>query len=266
MVQTSNIILLVGKSGTGKTTVAEIAEKRFGKKQVISHTTRPRRYEEETGHYFVTPEEFDGIRDDLVAYTKFDGNEYGATQQVVDQSDIYVIDPDGVRYFLNTYSGIKKPVCVILTADEETCARRMLRRGDAQADVRRRIKHDETAFSDLDFDCLTVKVDVSRVDAESVAEALVRSFLMDSALADTTIPGKCAGILYRISRSIYKPGTRIRVMEMNDPYNPVPHDTTATVETVDGMGQLWCSWDDVSCGLAVIPGIDLIEIIEEACK
>ena len=55
--------------------------------------------------------------------------------------------------------------------------------------------------------------------------------------------------------------TRIRIIKMDDPYHPVPAGTTGIVERIDGAGQLWCKWDGVQSGLAVIPEVDEFEII-----
>lgn len=51
------IILLAGASGSGKTSVIELLEQRYGLKSVCSYTTREKRSENECGHIFVTEEE-----------------------------------------------------------------------------------------------------------------------------------------------------------------------------------------------------------------
>jgi len=80
-------------------------------KQVLSYTERPPRFEGEGGHTFVTPEEFDKLKN-LCAYTVFDGHRYGVPAEMVEVSDIYVIDPAGVAYMKEHYSG-KKGVKVV---------------------------------------------------------------------------------------------------------------------------------------------------------
>ena len=52
------IICIVGESGSGKTTIAEYIEREHGIKMMESYTDRPMRYPGETGHTFVTKEEF----------------------------------------------------------------------------------------------------------------------------------------------------------------------------------------------------------------
>lgn len=87
-----NIYLIVGPSGSGKTMVANRLEEKYRLKQVLSYTERPPRFEGEGGHTFVTPEEFDKL-ENLCAYTVFDGHRYGVPAEMVEVSDIYVIDP-----------------------------------------------------------------------------------------------------------------------------------------------------------------------------
>lgn len=58
----------------------------------------------------------------------------------------------------------------------------------------------------------------------------------------------------------YKPGTRIRLNYMEDPYAPVEPGSEGTVDFVDDAGQIHVNWD---CGrtLAIIPGEDSFEKI-----
>lgn len=55
-------------------------------------------------------------------------------------------------------------------------------------------------------------------------------------------------------------GDRIRIIELNDPYDNTYPGRTGTVEHIDSMGQLHGTWG----GLAVIPEADLYEIIKHA--
>ena len=113
----SKIILLIGRSGSGKSTVAQILAKKYGMKELKSYTTRKPRYENEYGHIFVSNEEFERIEDTerIVAYTKYNGNWYCATEGLVDDSDIYVIDINGALVFKDTYKGEKSPFIVYLS-------------------------------------------------------------------------------------------------------------------------------------------------------
>ena len=72
------IFLIIGCSGSGKTAITEKLEELYHLKSIQSYTTRPPRYDGETGHIFVSNEEFDELTD-YVAYTEFAGFRYCAT-------------------------------------------------------------------------------------------------------------------------------------------------------------------------------------------
>lgn len=141
-----NIYLIVGPSGSGKTMVANRLEEKYRLKQVLSYTERPPRFEGEGGHTFVTPEEFDKL-ENLCAYTVFDGHRYGVPAEMVEVSDIYVIDPAGVAYMKEHCSGKKGVKVIGLFAAEEVCKRRMRTRGDSKEAVSERVEHDRIAFA-----------------------------------------------------------------------------------------------------------------------
>ena len=55
-------------------------------------------------------------------------------------------------------------------------------------------------------------------------------------------------------------GKKIRMIEMNDPY-PIEPDTTGTITSVDGLGQIRVKWDNGRT-LSVIPEEDKFVIFE----
>jgi len=149
-----NIYLIVGKSGSGKSTIVHELCNKYNYKEVQSYTERPKRYEDEVGHIFITKEEFDRL-ENLCAYTVFNGNRYGVPSSMIDECDLYVIDTYGVKYMKEHYHGNKHiKVIGIYCSDnilEDTTIRknRMLNRGDSLDDTMTRLKNDEEAFKDL---------------------------------------------------------------------------------------------------------------------
>lgn len=140
------IVLIVGESGSGKSTICNLLTTRYGLKQVESYTTRPMRYEGESGHTFVDDAEFDAL-DNMCAYTVFDGYKYGATQEQVDNADLYVIDLDGVDYFMSHYKGRKIPMVVYIKTSMPTRVERMLKRGDTEGKIIERLSYDYVHFA-----------------------------------------------------------------------------------------------------------------------
>ena len=123
------IFLIVGCSGSGKTTITEQLEQKYGLKSIQSYTTRPKRSENEAGHIFVTDAEFDKLTD-MVAYTKFDNNQYCAITEQVENNDLYVIDPKGIEYFREHYHGNKGIKIIYIDSSLSTRYERMKKRAE----------------------------------------------------------------------------------------------------------------------------------------
>lgn len=60
----------------------------------------------------------------------------------------------------------------------------------------------------------------------------------------------------------YPEGTRIKLINMNDPWHPVEPGTEGTVKLVDDIGQIHMKWDNGRT-LALVPGQDEFEIIDK---
>ena len=131
----NKIILLCGKSGSGKTTIADQLEQ-HGLSVLQSYTTRPKRSPDETGHTFVTSDEFAQLKD-ICAFGKFGGYEYGTTREQVNQSDVYVIDAQGIEYFQKNYRGIKQPVVVYVRISPFRRLFRLLKRDGIKKGMKR---------------------------------------------------------------------------------------------------------------------------------
>ena len=64
-------------------------------------------------------------------------------------------------------------------------------------------------------------------------------------------------------KKIFKPGTRIKLEWMKDPY-ALPDGSLGTVDFVDDAGQIQMKWDNGS-SLALIYGVDVFRIIPSEC-
>ena len=137
------LILFVGQSGSGKTTIANELELAKEYKQVQSYTTRVPRYDGEVGHTFVSEEEFDKLGE-LVAYTEYNGSKYGVTADMLNECQLYVIDVPGVQTLLNKYQNKTRQIYIFyLKSTVTTRIDRMLERGDHDTAVLSRLHNDE---------------------------------------------------------------------------------------------------------------------------
>ena len=60
----------------------------------------------------------------------------------------------------------------------------------------------------------------------------------------------------------YPPGTRVILLNMNDPYSPVESGMRGTVQGVDDAGQILMKWDN-GRSLSIIPGEDSFRRLTE---
>lgn len=63
-------------------------------------------------------------------------------------------------------------------------------------------------------------------------------------------------------RKRYPAGTRVELLEMNDPYRVMPKGLKGTVTWVDDTGTIGVDWDNGS-SLGVVYGIDQCRVIDE---
>lgn len=138
----NTLFLFCGRSASGKTTIADTLEQKYGHKQVYSYCTRPPRYDGEIGHVFVSEDEFDNLGE-LVAYTEYNGFRYGTTAEQLDKCTIYVVDIPGIETLLQKYKTDRPIVIIYFDTTVYTRINRMLDRGDNDAAIISRLLQDE---------------------------------------------------------------------------------------------------------------------------
>jgi guanylate kinase len=177
------LFLFVGRSASGKTTVANMLVEKYGYKQVESYTTRLPRFDGETGHIFVPEEEFRNLGE-LAAYTFYNNNHYGTTFKQLEECDIYVIDVPGVETLLQ--KEISRPIVIIyFDTTVYTRINRMLDRGDGDMAIVSRLLQDEKDdwFKQLDqlawhyAHIINKNVQLYSINADSNKEDVLESVL-----------------------------------------------------------------------------------------
>lgn len=138
------LILIIGPTCSGKTTLAIAIRDIYGLKIAKSTTTRQPRFPGEDEYHFVTPEEFDSLT--LLEQTEYAGRKYGMTKDELEDSDIFVCDPNGVMSVRNAYKGIRLIFVVRLELDNMTRRARMKKRRMSDQDIHKRDVADYKAF------------------------------------------------------------------------------------------------------------------------
>lgn len=100
------LVLLVGETGCGKDTIAN----KLPYPKIVSYKTGPMRDTDTQGvtHHFISDEYMDDLEysNNIIAWTKTGNIRYCATEDQLDiDVSIYIINPDGVRWFKENYKG-----------------------------------------------------------------------------------------------------------------------------------------------------------------
>lgn len=149
------LFLFVGKSASGKTTIANMLEEN-GYSQIASYTTRPPRYEDEKEHTFISEEEYDKL-ENIMAETHYNGYRYCTTLEQIKDADIYVVDPPGVSTLIDNYDKVGRFIYVIyFNASVYNRVQRMLGRGDSDTQIVGRLLQDEQ------YDWLEALLDIDK--------------------------------------------------------------------------------------------------------
>ena len=148
------LIALLGRSGCGKSTIAERLNRKYGYAQAKSYTTRPMRDdpEDENTHTFITREQIADFEDDIVAYNEYNGNAYFVTRKMLEGCQIYVVDREGLIQLYKNYHD-KDILAIYIDCDSSIASRRMAERGDTDEQIMQRLQYDEKAFADCQELC-----------------------------------------------------------------------------------------------------------------
>lgn len=160
----NKLILLMGKSGAGKSTIEKILENEYGFKRAISTTTRvPRSNEIPFVDYYFVPKEVFEIyknRDEFLEISKYptDGvmNFYGIHKEdtTIDREDnVLVTERTGYEQLKRTV-GRENIISVYIDADFNTRADRYRKRDKNynEFDINDRAKRDDEMFKGIEND------------------------------------------------------------------------------------------------------------------
>lgn len=144
--------LFIGRTASGKSSIAKAVCVKMGLTQVISYTTRPMRKSEKNGsdHIFISEDEVYKYENDIAAYTEINGYKYFTTFEQIESSDVYVIDPIGVDN-LKIKCGDKYDfVEIYIRTPQKLAETRARMRGDKLKDFKERWVSENKQFTDYE--------------------------------------------------------------------------------------------------------------------
>jgi guanylate kinase len=145
-----HVWVLVGPSGTGKTTIARALVAEFPRlRRAVTCTTRPPREGEREGvdYYFVSEEQFDFLlaAGKLVEHTIYGGRRYGLPvdqfleAELAGESMLAVLDIQGVHHLREALGRERVRAVFLRSPSEAELTRRMRARGSEAGEIARRL-------------------------------------------------------------------------------------------------------------------------------
>lgn len=163
------LICIMGRTASGKDTLANKLCERTGLRQVISYTTRERRVNEGNTHIFVSEEEYQTLEDSgqIAAFTQIGPYKYCCTIEQLYNNDVYVIDPVGVQHLRELGLPNLRLVTVYVNVADDVRKERAInkRRDDRAVFMKRDIAEREqfrTMLRNADFDYSVSNLDIAK--------------------------------------------------------------------------------------------------------
>lgn len=163
------LLCLMGKTASGKDTLAQKLCERTGLRQVISYTTRERRTNEGDTHIFISNEEYQALEGSgqIAAFTQIGPYRYCCTIEQLYENDVYVIDPIGVQHLRELdLPNLRLVTVYVNTPDEIRKDRALNKRGDDRLTFMKRDMDERSQFREMlrnaDFDYAISNIDVAK--------------------------------------------------------------------------------------------------------
>lgn len=151
------IYLIVGNSGSGKTTQAKLLQKQCNFHKIITYTTRPKRINEKNhiDYHFINLDEFNNLKKEnkLIGITNFSNNYYAIPKCELNKyknskdNCILVIDLKGVKEIKKSFNALS----IYLKIDEKSMIERMKNRNEDNKIVEERINCKQNFDDFADF-------------------------------------------------------------------------------------------------------------------
>ena len=155
------LFCIMGRTCSGKTTLAKTVAATLHMKVLRSYTTRPMREgenEHTSDHIFISEDEVKLFQGKIAAYTEINGYKYFVTKDMIMEADIYVVDPNGYK-MLAEYVERKnmkiKLVPIYIDVDVANQERRYRARGNTRNEFWERYKSEAEQFDKFEEEMTT---------------------------------------------------------------------------------------------------------------
>ena len=157
------MIVVVGKSGSGKSTIVNKLCETYGFNRIVTTTTRPKRKGErqDIDYHFVSDEAFEKMKEsgEFVETQEFkvasgDIWKYGSSLKSIESAkdtDIIILTPEGCQKLIDN-NNLDNIIVIYIYANQRTIETRLNERGDKKDEISRRMRKDNVDFKNVEAD------------------------------------------------------------------------------------------------------------------
>lgn len=184
------IIVLVGKTASGKTTIANELCKNHHYKRIITYTTRPMRKNEvqDVDYHFISDEQFNRMveNNEFTEYKRYNtahgvwsyGSVVTLEQELSDNCYVIILTPQGLRDLSKKTS---RYIAFYLNVGFKSQLERLKKRGDEEQQIIKRLRNDAKDFENvLDIIDYSFCTDVSSISSPQKIANMISNFISES--------------------------------------------------------------------------------------
>ena len=177
------MIIILGKTCSGKDTIVNKLIDLHGFKKIVTSTTRPIRKGEkqDVTYHFISDEEFKRKIDEgfFAEWKSYITNEgiwyYGSSLEDIENADnksVIILTPQGYRDIKEKFPD-KNIACIYLYENIDTMRKRSSKRGDDPKEVERRIKSDLDDFKNFESEADKIVYNNDGTDIDEVIKKIL---------------------------------------------------------------------------------------------
>lgn len=174
------MIIIVGKSGSGKDSVVKKLTNFYDYKKIVTWTTRPMRPKEiqDVTYHFTDEETFEekieeGFFAEWKKYESIEGTWYYGTALLdlttFNEDKIIILTPDGYQEIKDIIG--KDTLTVYLKSKNRILKSRLKKRGDNPREIKRRLRHDKKDFKGIEKE-VNVVIENNKRDLWDIAKMI----------------------------------------------------------------------------------------------
>ena len=174
------MIIIVGKSGSGKDSVVKKLTNFYDYKKIVTWTTRPMRPKEiqDVTYHFTDEETFEekieeGFFAEWKKYESIEGTWYYGTALLdlttFNEDKIIILTPDGYQEIKDIIG--KDTLTVYLKSKNKILKSRLKKRGDNPKEIKRRLRHDKKDFKGIEKE-VDVVIENNKRDLWDIAKMI----------------------------------------------------------------------------------------------